>query len=187
MELVVGSVVRAHGIRGEAVVAIRTDDPDARFAVGSVYVTDPAAAGPLTIEGMRIHSSSGTDRLLVAFAGVHDRDGAERLRGVRLLVDTADVAPPDDPEEFHDFQLVGLAVVVGPSDVAGDEGAPGYSAGEHVGEIVRVNHGPGADMLIVKRPDGRETLVPFVTAMVPSVDLAAGRVVVTPPVGLLDL
>jgi 16S rRNA processing protein RimM len=181
MDLVVGSVVRAHGIRGEAVVAIRTDDPDARFAVGSVYSTDPATAGPLTIESLRVHASSGTDRLLVAFQGVHDRDGAERLRGVKLLVDAADVAPPDDPDEFHDFQLIGLAVVVG------SDGVAGYPTGELVGEIVRVNHGPGADMLIVQRPDGRETLVPFVAAIVPTVDLAAGRVVVTPPPGLLDL
>jgi len=187
MELVVGSVVRAHGVRGEAVVAIRTDDPDDRFAVGSVFNTDPAAAGPLTIEGLRVHSSSGTDRLLVAFEGVYDRDGAERLRGVRLLFDAADVAPPDDPDEFHDFQLVGLAVVVGPADVAGDDGAAGYAAGEQIGEIVRVNHGPGADMLIVRRPDGRDSLIPFVKAIVPTVDIAAGRVVITPPTGLLDL
>lgn len=175
MELVVGSVVRAHGIRGEVVVAVTTDEPDQRYVVGSVLATDPTTAGPLTIEGLRVHTSSGTDRLLVAFEGVADRDAAERLRGVKLLVDAADVAPTDDPDEFHDFELVGLAVLL---DGVG---------GERVGEIVRVDHGPGADMLIVARPDGRQSLVPFVSAMVPVVDVAAGHVVITPPEGLLDL
>lgn len=120
-----------------------------------------------------MHTSSGADRLLVGFDGVVDRDGAERLKGVKLLVDVGTIAPIDDPDEFHDFQLIGLAVVL--------------SDGEQVGEIVRVSHGPGADMLIVKRPDGRQTLVPFVKAIVPDVDLAAGRVLITPPEGLLEL
>ena len=65
--------------------------------------------------------------------------------------------------------------------------ADGEGEDAEIGTIIRVNHGPGADMLIVKRPDGRQTLMPFVTAIVPTVDLAAGRVVITPPEGLLDL
>lgn len=233
MQLVIGSVVRAHGVRGEVVVAVTTDDPQDRYVVGSVLETDPATAGPLTIEGLRVHTSSGVDRLLVAFGGVEDRDAAERLRGVKLLVDADDIEPSDDPNEFHDFQLIGLAVHVGAGGAAnggdggsvgvarsGDAGsagvvdsadagsrgavdsadagpaaavggayagAPGPAVGEQIGEIVRVDHGPGADMLIVARPDGRQTLVPFVTAIVPTVDIAAGRVVITPPDGLLDL
>jgi 16S rRNA processing protein RimM len=175
MQLVIGSVVRAHGIRGEVVVAVTTDEPEDRYVVGSVLATDPTASGPLTIEGLRLHSSSGADRLLVAFEGVEDRDAAERLRGVKLLVDTDDIEPTDDPDEFHDFQLIGLAVRVGDAD------------GEQVGDIVRVDHGPGADMLIVGRPDGRQSLVPFVSEIVPTVDVAAGHVVITPPEGLLDL
>jgi 16S rRNA processing protein RimM len=179
MQLVIGSIVRAHGVRGEVVVAVTTDEPQDRYVVGSVLETDPATVGPLTIESLRLHMSSGVDRLLVAFEGVEDRDGAERLRGVKLLVDADDIEPSDDPDEFHDFQLIGLAVHVGDVPAAAD--------GERVGEIVRVDHGPGADMLIVARPDGRQTLVPFVTAIVPTVDIAAGRVVITPPDGLLDL
>jgi 16S rRNA processing protein RimM len=195
MQLVIGSVVRAHGVRGEVVVAVTTDEPQNRYVVGSVLETDPATAGPLTIEGLRVHTSSGVDRLLVAFEGVEDRDDAERLRGVKLLVDADDIEPSDDPDEFHDFQLIGLAVHVGEAPVgeaAGGEApaaeeAAAAEAGERIGEIVRVDHGPGADMLIVARPDGRQTLVPFVTAIVPTVDIAAGRVVITPPDGLLDL
>jgi 16S rRNA processing protein RimM len=175
MQVVIGSVVRAHGVRGEVVVAVTTDEPQDRYVVGSVLATDPSTAGPLTVEGLRLHTSSGTDRLLIAFEGVEDRDAAERLRGVKLLYDADDIDPSDDPDEFHDFQLIGLAVRVGD---------PG---GERVGEIVRIDHGPGADMLIVGRPDGRQTLVPFVAPIVPTVDLAAGHVVITPPDGLLEL
>jgi 16S rRNA processing protein RimM len=175
MDLVVGSVVRAHGVRGEVVVAVTTDEPRQRYVVGSVLATDPKASGPLRIEGLRVHTSSGADRLLVAFEGIEDRDAAERLRGVKLLVESDDIAPSDDPDEFHDFQLIGLTVRTGAPD------------GDNVGEIVRVDHGPGADMLIVDRPDGRRTLIPFVAAIVPIVDVAAGHIVITPPDGLLDL
>jgi 16S rRNA processing protein RimM len=200
MQLVIGSIVRAHGVRGEVVVAVTTDEPQDRYVAGSVLETDPATSGPLTIEGLRVHTSSGVDRLLITFDGVDDRDAAERLRGVKLLVDADDIEPSDDPDEFHDFQLIGLAVHVGSANAAnsgevgtasaasaGDNRGTADLAGERIGEIVRVDHGPGADMLIVARPDGRQTLVPFVSAIVPTVDVAAGRVVITPPDGLLDL
>ena len=169
MQLVVGQVARPHGIRGEVVVDVTTDDPEARFAAGTVLATDPAAAGPLTIESVRPHQG----RLIVAFAGVPDRTGAETLRGVRLCVDSAEVPAPTDPDEYHDFQLVGLRAVSG--------------SGEALGEVVGVEHGPAADLLVLRRGSGRTALVPFVKAIVPSVDLTAGEVVVTPPEGLLDL
>jgi 16S rRNA processing protein RimM len=174
-ELIIGSVVRAHGVRGEVVVYVTSDDPEDRYVAGSVLRTDPATAGPLTIERARIYTAGGRPQMLVTFEGIADRDVAERLRGVKLLVDASDVKPSEDPDEFHDFQLVGLSVVV-----RGEEETP-------IGEIARVGHGPGADMLVVRRTDGRQTLIPFVRAIVPDVDLDGGRVVVTPPEGLLDL
>ena len=94
MQLVVGQIARPHGIRGEVVVEVTTDEPDSRYAVGAVLATDPAAVGPLTIEAVRPHQG----RLIVAFEGVPDRDGAEALRGVRLCVDSAEVPPPADPD-----------------------------------------------------------------------------------------
>jgi 16S rRNA processing protein RimM len=178
MQLVIGQIVRPHGIRGEVVVEVTTDDPAARVAAGSELAATGQASvrasggpgpGALRIEAVRPHQG----RLIIAFEGVVDRDGAEELRGIRLCVDSAEVGEPDDPDEFHDFQLVGLSVQL--------------PDGEPVGTITRINHGPGADMLIVERPDGRESLIPFVTAIVPTVDLAAGRVVITPPEGLLEL
>ncbi|MFF5074526.1 ribosome maturation factor RimM [Micromonospora olivasterospora] len=181
--LIVGRIGKPHGIRGEVTVEVRTDEPEARFAPGSMLRTEPgatpasASAQPgvyqvpaeLTVESARWHQG----RLLVAFEGVLDRHVAEALRGTLLGVDSADVAPPEDPEEFHDHQLVGLAVVT--------------TDGERLGEVARIEHAPASDLLVLRRPEGRTALIPFVKAIVPEVDLAGGRVVVDPPGGLLDL
>jgi 16S rRNA processing protein RimM len=170
MLLVVGLIIRAHGIRGEVVVDVRTDEPAERFAVGSVLVTDPAAAwDSLKIETVRPHQG----RLLVVFEGVYDRTIAESLKGIRLCVDSAEVRPSDDPDEFNDHQLIGLRAV-------------GVD-GEVLGEVVAIDHAPASDLLVLRLPDRRSALVPFVKAIVPEVDLAGGRVVLTPPEGLLDL
>jgi len=170
--LLVGVVVRVHGLRGELVVDVRTDSPQERFAPGSVLVRrlpDGAAAGSLTIESARPHSG----RLLVRFAEAPDRDAAENLRGSRLLVDSAGLPPTGDPDEFHVHQLEGLAVEL--------------SDGTAVGSVREIVHGPGGELLVVARPHGPDALVPFVREIVPTVDLEGGRVVLTPPDGLLDL
>lgn len=169
MQLIVGRVARPHGVHGEVVVEVRTDSPEQRYAVGTILPTDPAAAGPLTVTSTRPHSG----RLLVTFEGVTDRDGADRLRGVLLCVDSETVSTPTDPDEFNDHQLVGLWAQT--------------PTGDHVGEVVRVEHAPASDLLVVRLPDGRTGLVPFVRAIVPEVDLAGGRVVVSAPDGLFDL
>ncbi|MFF4879145.1 ribosome maturation factor RimM [Micromonospora sp. NPDC000668] len=204
MQLVIGRIGKPHGVRGEVTVEVRTDEPEARFAPGTVLRTEPGATPPtaserstgvlrtesgavpppepadgpgvlfrvpaeLTIEAARWHQG----RMLVAFDGVLDRDGAEALRGTLLVVDSADVEPPEDPEEFHDHQLVGLAVVT--------------PTGERLGEVARIDHAPSSDLLVLRRPEGRTALIPFVRAIVPEVDLAGGRVIVDPPAGLLDL
>lgn len=168
MQVTVGRIGRAHGVRGDVTVEVRTDSPEVRFAVGAALPTEPAAAGPLTVAQARWHSG----RLLVRFEGVQDRTAAERLRGVRLLADVAADERPDDPEEYYDHQLTGLVVRL--------------SDGSAVGEVSAVLHVPGQDLLAVRRPDGAELLVPFVAEIVPTVDLAAGEVVVDPPPGLLE-
>ena len=165
-------MVRPHGLRGEVAVEVRTDDPDERFAAGSVLGTDPPAAGPLTVVSTRWHSR----RLLVSFAGITDRDQAEPLRGVWLTVNAAQVTTPEDPDEFHDDQLVGLTVVT--------------TAGEQVGVVTDVRH-HGQDLLVIEPAAGSdrrgEVLVPFVAAIAVDVDVAGGRLVIDPPAGLLDL
>jgi 16S rRNA processing protein RimM len=173
MHLIVGQILRPHGIRGEVIVDVRTDEPEQRFAAGSVFETDPAEVGPLLVELARPHPAAGRGKLIVAFDGVADRNVAETLRGTLLTVDSADLPAIEDPDEFHDHELIGLAAVT--------------PDGEQLGEITRVEHAPASDLLVLVRPDGRTALVPFVTAMVPEVLLAEGRVVMTLPPGLLDL
>src|SRR5688572_3682936 len=102
--LVVGRIGKPQGIKGEVTVEVRTDDPAARFAAGSVLLTDPAERGPLTVDAARDHSG----KLVVAFAGVPDRTAAEALRGTLLVVDAADLPMPDDEDEFHDHVLRGM-------------------------------------------------------------------------------
>ncbi len=167
MRVVVGRVGRPHGVRGEVSVEVRTDDPRARFADGSVLDTDPEDRGPLTVSGSRWHGG----RLLLSFDQVADREVAAGLRGALLVVDAADSAPPEDSDEFHDHQLLGLRAVT--------------VTGADVGVIVDVLH-LGQDVLSVRRPDGDEVLVPFVRAIVPTVDLAGRVVTLDPPPGLLD-
>ncbi|MEU3016329.1 MULTISPECIES: ribosome maturation factor RimM [unclassified Nocardiopsis] len=169
MRLVVGRIGRAHGIRGDVAVDVRTDDPEARFRVGSVLQTDPTATGPLKVAATRRHSG----RLLVRFEGTADRDAAETLRGTLLMVDSEDIAPLDDPDEFHDHELIGLTAVT--------------TEGVTVGEVGDVLHHAQDVLVITAETGGHEILVPFVAPLVPEVDVAGGRIVLDPPPGLLDL
>lgn len=109
----------------------------------------------------------------MAFAGVGDRNAAEALRGTLLEIERDMDATPDDPEEYYDSALVGCAV-------HGLDGAL-------IGSVRDVVHLPAQDLLDVEAPDGRTVLVPFVEAFVPTVDMAARRIVIDPPPGLLDL
>lgn len=168
MQLVVARIGRAHGIKGQVSVEVRTDEPELRLAPGAVLATDPASAGPLTVADGRVHSG----RLLLSFVGVDDRNRAEALRGTLLIAEVDPAQSPDDPEEYYDHQLIGLDVVLA-------DGSP-------VGELSAVLHLPAQDLLSVKRPDGTEALVPFVHEIVPEIDLEQRRIVLTPPPGLLD-
>jgi 16S rRNA processing protein RimM len=134
-----------------------------------VLATDPAEAGPLTVAETRNHSG----KLVVSFAGYTDRTAAETLTGIRLVIDSDDLPPTDDPDEFHDHELVGLAAALADGSV--------------LGTVSEVIHGPAGDLLAVAREGGAEVLIPFIREFVPEVDLPGGRVVVTPPEGLLEL
>jgi 16S rRNA processing protein RimM len=168
VQLVVARIGRAHGIKGEVTVEVRTDEPEVRLAPGTVLATDPPTAGPLTIETGRVHSG----RLLLRFAGVGDRTAAEALRNTLLIAEVDPDERPEDPEEFYDHQLVDLDVVT--------------TDGRAVGRVAEVAHLPYQDLLVVRTPEGGETLVPFVGAIVPEIDLDAQRVVIDPPPGLLE-
>ncbi|MET8679425.1 ribosome maturation factor RimM [Streptomyces sp. NPDC004647] len=168
MQLVVARVGRAHGIKGEVTVEVRTDEPELRLSPGAVLATDPASAGPLTIETGRVHSG----RLLLRFEGVADRSGAEALRNTLLIAEVDPEDTPEDPEEFYDHQLVDLDVVT--------------TDGTEIGRIAEITHLPYQDLLIVRRPDGSEVMVPFVGEIVPEIDLEQQRAVIDPPPGLID-
>jgi 16S rRNA processing protein RimM len=168
--LVVGRIGKPQGIKGEVTLQVRTDDPDSRFAAGAVLLTDPPDRGPLTVAASRWQNG----RLMVAFEGVADRNAAEQLRETLLQVDARSLPPPEDEDEFHDHVLRGMSAEL--------------VAGGRIGEVVDVLHLPHGDVLVVRRDDNAaEVLVPFVRAMVPVVDVAARRLEVEPPDGLLDL
>lgn len=170
MDLVIGRVVKAHGVRGELVVDVRTDDPDARFADG-VQLRGRRPKGRVdetfTVIGAREHSG----RLLLTLDGVDDRSGADALRGVLFLIDSDTVDSGSDPDEFYDHELEGVGV----RTVSGDD----------VGILSEILHLPGGDTLVVRDRDGREILVPFVSDIVPTVSTEG--IEIDPPDGLLDL
>ncbi|MES9590722.1 MULTISPECIES: ribosome maturation factor RimM [unclassified Streptomyces] len=168
MQLVVARIGRAHGIKGEVTVEVRTDEPELRLGPGAVLATEPAGVGPLTIETGRVHSG----RLLLRFEGVRDRTAAEALRNTLLIAEVDPAELPKDPEEFYDHQLMDLDVVL--------------ADGTEVGRITEITHLPSQDLFIVERPDGSEVMIPFVEEIVTEIDLAEQRAVITPPPGLID-
>ena len=164
MERVVARIGRAHGLRGELSVEVRTDVPDQRFVPGTVFGTDPAERGPLTLATAR--DQGGV--LVLGFAEVADRTAAEGLRGTLLLVD-ADAS--DEEDAWYEDELVGLRVE--------------DPQGRLLGELVRLETGGAQDLLVVRPAEGGEHVrVPFVSALVPVVDVPGGRLVVDPPGGM---
>lgn len=168
MQLVVARIGRAHGIKGEVTVEVRTDEPELRLAPGAVLATDPASAGPLTIETGRVHSG----RLLLRFQGVGDRNAAEALSNTLLIAEVDPDELPEGEDEYYDHQLIDLDVVT--------------KDGTQVGRITEISHLPSQDLFVVERPDGSEVLVPFVEEIVTDVDLQEQRAVIDPPPGLID-
>jgi 16S rRNA processing protein RimM len=176
MELLVGRVVKAHGITGEVVVDVHTDDPVDRFAAGNTVHAKPSRGHgeqrSYVVDTAREHGG----RLLVRFAGVTDRDTADALRGNLLVVDSADLPPIDEPDTYYDHQLEGLHVRT--------------TAGQDVGVVAEVLHTAAGELLAVHRTEGvetREVLVPFVNVIVTSVSLDDRMVEIDPPEGLLEL
>jgi len=170
-QLRVGRLVKPHGLKGALKLELYTDNPERRFVPGAEFTLQVPEASPwhrqtITVREYRVMNGNS----VVFFEGVDDREGAEGLARAILWIDQ----DADEPEEnaWYDHQLVGL-------DVVRDD--------EVIGELVRVEHLPAQDLLIVKaKSTGAEVMVPFVEAIVPAVDIAAGRVIVTPPAGLFE-
>lgn len=168
-QLRVGRLVKAHGLKGGLKLELYTDNPEARFVEGAEFTLQVPEASPwhgktLKVREYRVMNGNP----VVFFDGVDERSAAESLVRAILWIDQ-DLEEVEDNAWF-DHQLVGLDVVR--EDVV-------------VGRVVRVDHFPAQDLLIVKAGD-REIMVPFVQAIVPTVDIEAGRVIVTPPAGLFE-
>lgn len=169
IEVLIGRIGKPHGIRGHVTIDVRTDEPERRFAAGTVLRarTPRGETRALTVEATRWHQGV----LQARFAEIGDRDQAEGARGLLLYVDVPADATPEDPDEYYDHQLVGLAA---------------YNLeGEHLGEVTGLVHGAAQDLLVVRTPTRREALVPFVKALVPTVDLAGRRVEIADRPGLV--
>jgi len=173
MELVVARIGKAHSLRGEVTVQAHTDDPEARFVPGARFATEavPGSGVPreLVLRSARLHNGIW----LLAFEGIPDRTGAEGLRGTRLLVEAEDVVDDADEDAWYEDELVGLRAV----DTSGVE----------LGTVSGLEHGPAQDLLVLALSGGGTGYVPFVSEIVPEVDVEGGRVVLDPPPGLLEL
>ena len=168
----VGRLVKAHGLKGAFKLELYTDSPEQRFAAGAVLdlqvpETSPWFGKKVEVTELRFYNSMP----VLFLKDVVDRSTAETLVRAILLVN-ADLADlPAEEDAWFDHQLVGLKVL---------------RDGVEVGEVVRVEHFPAQDLLVVKTATVDEVLVPFVKAIVPVVDMAAGTLIVTPPIGLFE-
>lgn len=165
MQLVVGRIGRAHGVRGDLFVEPFTDEPDKRFAIGEKLTTSNDQF--VTVHDFKWHSG----KLVLHFVGYDDRTTAESLRGLELMAEVDPQELPTEEGEYYDRQLIGMAVIL---------------AGEVIAVVNDVIHLPSQDLLEITMHDDRNVLVPFVNEIVPIVDVAANSMTITPPPGLID-
>ncbi|MDB6426570.1 ribosome maturation factor RimM [Curtobacterium sp. 20TX0008] len=171
-QLRVGRITKAHGLKGGIKLELYTDDPDRRFTPGAEFTLQVPSDSPwsgktLTIDELRWYNGHP----VAFFEGVADRTAAESLARAILWVEQDADAETGEDDAWYDHQLVGLRVL---------------RDGVEVGTVARVDHLPAQDLLAIDTPSRGEVLVPFVSAIVPTVDIAAGTVTVTPPTGLFE-
>lgn len=165
LEVIVGRVGRAHGIRGDVSIDLSTDEPGRRFFAGAkVKLT---SGRELTVE----KTVWQRGRLLVSFAGFPDRSAVEKLTGEVLSTRVSESEVPSDKDEYFDRQLIGLSVL--------------DHLGEVAGTVRDVLHLPSQDLLEVTTEAGIR-LIPFVRAIVPDIDIEAGTCQLADVKGLLE-
>ena len=160
MQLTAAIVGPAHGLRGEVILDVRSDDPEVLAPGASLEIAGRGAA--LTVRSVRVHK----DRVLASFEECASREDAEVLRGARLLVEEH-----EEEDAWYPHQLKGLAART-----------PG---GEDLGTVTGLTPGAAQDLLLVKTPAGT-VMVPFVTQLVPTIDVEGGVVIIDAPPGLFD-
>ena len=169
----VGRVRRAHGIRGELVVELLTDEPDVIFASGRrVFAGDRNGDVARDRQALRVmRASPFKGGLIVAFEGIPDKTAADSWRDRYLLVPESEVSPPGDDELFI-HQLVGMRVV--------------RLGGEDIGQVTEVFELPQGLVMDVRRTTGNTVMLPFDENTVTEVDSDARVITVDPVEGLLD-
>ena len=166
MRLQVARIGKPHGIRGEVTVQVLTDAPEDRFVPGVVFEIEHPGIKTLTVEGARWNK----EILLLAFEEILDRNVAETMRGAKLFIETEDTE--DEGEGWYEHELVDLEARV-------DD--------KVIGKVTALRTGNVQDLLVIETSAGDEVYLPFVTGMVPEVDVKGGFIVATPPAGLFDV
>ena len=170
VHVVVATVGKAHGLRGEVALILRTDQPAERLAAGTAFSVD-ADGAPDTLTVASTRTQQG--RWYARFAEVTGRTEAEALRGVDLELELdREEEAQEDPDAWYPSELTGLTVR--------------HVDGRDLGVVVDLEHYPAQDVLIVRAPGRGRVMLPFVAELVPEVDLEAGIVLADPPGGLFE-
>ncbi|MGA1449635.1 MAG: ribosome maturation factor RimM [Candidatus Nanopelagicales bacterium] len=167
MQVVVGRIGRPHGVKGEINVEVLTDNPEQRFQPQSKLKLQNSEK-TLTVKSIKLSQK----KLLVFFEEIQDRNQADEYKGQYLTLDLDESEIPTEGDEFYDQQLIGLK--------AFDQNQV------NLGEIIDVIHGAAQDLLVIKTPENKQVLVPFVDEIVPEVNVLEKTLLITPPKGLFD-
>ncbi|WP_398466900.1 ribosome maturation factor RimM [Tardiphaga sp.] len=159
-QICVARIGAPHGVRGQVRLWTFTEDPYAVLDYGPLATKD----GKRTIEVDNVREAKG--HLVATLKGVTDRDAAARLNGVELYV-ARDVLPDTEDGEYYHADLIGLAAV--------------NAVGEAIGRVVAMHDFGAGDIIEIAPPSGPTLLLPFTDAVVPTVDIAAGKVIIEMP------
>ena len=163
--------MKAHGLKGAIKLELYTDSPNERFVPGATFSlqvpeTSQWFGKTVTVKELRWYNAQP----VLFLEGIEDRTAAETLIKAIMLVQQDLNETPTEPDAWYDQQLVGLKV---------------FRDDKQIGTVARVEHLPAQDLLVVEY-NGSEVMVPFVKQIVPEVDVAAGKVIITPPLGLFE-
>jgi 16S rRNA processing protein RimM len=168
-DVVIARIIKARGIRGEVACTLETDFPERFSSLDQVTVVMADGARlQLRLEDHWFHNQ----RVILKFQGYDSMTAAEGLAGGRLVVDEADAGPLSEGQ-YLEREVIGSEVIT--------------ADGRKLGLVTGVMRTGGTDVLILEAIDGREQLIPFADEICTQVDLAAKRITVDPPNGLLDL
>lgn len=170
-QLRVGRLTKAHGLKGAIKVELYTDAPEKRFVPGAVFSLQVPTSSRWHGKTLELNELKWYNSHAVAFfKGVTDRTEAESLIKAILWIDQDLAEASEEEDAWFDHQLVGLRVI---------------RDGVEVGTVSQIDHFPAQDLLTVATATG-DVLVPFVKAIVTAVDVTAGTMTVTPPIGLFE-